>query len=122
VLIEVRRWWPEGGIVRHILVIEDDAATRDVLAAALDTSGYEAVLASDLGSAWEELQAGERPVAVLCDTQVDVRELMGRMRSDPALLGIPVFLVSKPFDSVDAIEQLVERMRSPVPSFAPRPD
>jgi len=105
--------------MRHILVIQEDPAIRRVLRSALQTNGYDAIMASDLESAWEKL-ISHKPVAVLCDTETpgtNAGELTRRMRAEPDLQDIPVILLRKPFDSLEAAD-VTDMVRSGLESQA----
>jgi len=84
-----------------LLVVEDDADTRDALATFLETRGYEVVLAADGAEALGRLAGGVTPVAVLIDLRMpvmDAGEFLSRKRSDPALAPIPVLLLTGAHD------------------------
>jgi DNA-binding NtrC family response regulator len=69
-----------------VLVVDDDEAIREVLAARLASWGYEVVLAAS-GAEAERLAAGERPAIVVSDVvmpDVSGLELLGRLKTgDP---------------------------------------
>lgn len=77
------RAWPRSGMRRqvhggellrqvaggYVLVIDDDAAIREVVAAVLESEGYAVRAASD-GRAGLSLAAAERPALVLLDVRM----------------------------------------------------
>jgi CheY-like chemotaxis protein len=79
-----------------LLVVEDDADTREVLVAALREAGY-AVLASDEGRKALELAGAMRPAAVVLDLTMpgmDGREFLARRREVPGVARTPVVVVT----------------------------
>ena|SRR5947208_1306299 len=70
-------------------------------------------------SAWRKL-ISHKPVAVLCDTEtpgINAGELTRRMRAEPNLQDIPVILLRKPFDSLEAAD-VTDMVRSGLESQA----
>ena len=95
---------------RTVLVADDDAMTRQVLATVLDLEEFEVVLAVDGDEAWAKLQE-DRPDAVVLDQMMPGRsgiEVLSAIRADEAMAGLPVVLLtaaqaaSLPADPVDA--------------------
>ena len=94
---------------RTVLVADDDAMTRQVLATVLDLEEFEVILAEDGEQALERLQ--ERlPDAVVLDHMMpglSGMEVLARLRADEATAGLPVVLLtaaqssSLPGDPVD---------------------
>src|SRR5262245_10592824 len=92
-----------------ILVVDDDAGNRDVLARRLSREGYEVRTAGDGEAALTVLQSpAERPVDLaLLDVMMpgmDCYELLRRMKGDAALRDIPVLMIS-------ALDQLASVVR-----------
>jgi two-component system, OmpR family, response regulator ResD len=94
---------------RPVLVIEDDTATREALAALLSGAGLR-VIASDEGRKALELAGATRPALVLLDLVtggMSGREFLERRAAVPALAGVPVVIVTgsseAPPRSADAV-------------------
>ena len=79
-----------------ILVVDDDAAQRDLLTRFLMREGFAVRTASD-GRAGLELARALRPRAILLDVmmpQMDGWSVLGALKADPALADIPVVMAS----------------------------
>jgi DNA-binding response OmpR family regulator len=79
-----------------ILVVEDDADTRDLLTDALRGDGFD-VIASDEGRKAIELATVLRPSVVLLDLAMagmDGRTFLDRRRAVPALARTPVVVIT----------------------------
>ena len=79
-----------------IVVVEDDAATRTLIATVLKRDGFE-VLASDNGADGLALVQANRPDLVISDIQMPVMDgfaMLQALRADPLLLSIPVILLT----------------------------
>jgi CheY-like chemotaxis protein len=79
-----------------ILVVDDEPAIREAVVELLASEGYRA---HGLGGGQEALEwvRRERPALVLVDLVMPVMngaELLGRLRADPALKGVPVVLMT----------------------------
>lgn len=83
---------------RHgVLLVEDDADTRDALLALLEGSGYEVTVADNGRRALAALRMGLRPCVILLDLAMPVMDGFAFRRSqldDPDLAAIPVLVVS----------------------------
>jgi CheY-like chemotaxis protein len=80
-----------------ILVVDDDADIREALREALALEGYRVAVAANGREAWEWLQSSAAPSLVLLDLMMPVMdggELLGLVRGDDRLRGIPVILVT----------------------------
>jgi CheY-like chemotaxis protein len=80
----------------RILVVEDNALSRELLCDWLETEGYEVASAADLKAAFEAVRS-HRPDAVLLDIQVgadDGLALAGWIRREPTFREIPVIAVT----------------------------
>jgi len=89
-----------------ILVVEDDAASREVIVALLAQAGLSAVAVSDAATALEWLE-GELPSVVLLDVMLpgmDGYELLRRLRESEAWAHLPVVVLTA-LDSETAIER-----------------
>jgi DNA-binding response OmpR family regulator len=85
---------PSPDVHRRVLVVDDDARTRDAVARLLGEEGYEAAVASD-GEEASSLLTSWRPDLVLTDLdmpRLDGRGLLQRVRS--MLPGTPVIILS----------------------------
>jgi CheY-like chemotaxis protein len=111
-----------------ILLVEDDDGIRESVSECLRMEGYDVALARNGADALAWLRQGRRPSVVLLDMVMPVMtgaELLASIRSDPALRGVPVVLMtaavqkdaaalqaeaflSKPFD-LDELLSTVER-------------
>ena len=81
----------------HVLLVEDDRDTRQMLAMGLQLQGYQVVKAPNGRVALGLLQAGPLPALVLLDRmmpEMDGLELLQRMGEDPRLADVPVVLLS----------------------------
>ncbi len=82
---------------RHVvLVVDDDAAQRDLMIRFLERQGFAARTASD-GKKGLELAKALRPRAVLLDVmmpQMDGWSVLGALKEDPELASIPVVMVT----------------------------
>ncbi len=88
----------------QVLIVDDDPDIREALSQALETEGYRVSLAVNGRDAWEKLHSGPPPDLILLDLMMPIMngvEFLAALRSDPALHGLPVILVSA-FDSVAA--------------------
>ncbi len=110
------------------LVVEDEPAILRLVTMVVQDLGFQVIAVSDAEAALEAI-AREKPQVVLTDVRLpgmDGVELARRIRSDPALAGVPVLLMSaygeppdhdgdgflsKPFD----LDQLIEFLRRHLP-------
>jgi PAS domain S-box-containing protein len=89
-----------------ILVVEDDAASREVVVELLAQNGLPAVAVADGQAALEWLE-GELPSVVLLDLmmpRLDGYEVLTRMRADPRLAELPVVVMTA-FDSDEEVHR-----------------
>jgi CheY-like chemotaxis protein len=80
----------------QVLVVDDEYTIRDFLCLVLEEEGYQVSSASNGGEAMDMLAAAT-PDLVLLDVMMPVldgREVLRRMRADPALRGVPVLVMS----------------------------
>ncbi|GBD13285.1 Sporulation initiation phosphotransferase F [bacterium HR24] len=110
------------------LVVEDEPAILRLVTMVVQDLGFQVIAVPDAEAALEAI-AREKPQVVLTDVRLpgmDGVELARRIRSDPALAGVPVLLMSaygeprdhdgdgflsKPFD----LDQLIEFLRRHLP-------
>jgi len=125
---------------KTILVVDDDADIREIIAFALDNYGYPTVAVRDGSSALAWLRTNPEPSLILLDLMMPELGGIGFMeayRANPALHRIPVVVMSgdgnaeqvasrlgasgclkKPMD----LDQLVAAVERWVPSNSPRPE
>lgn len=81
----------------QILVVDDDADTRDALAALLELHGYSAVLAANGADGLTKLRTGLRPCLILLDLMMPEKngfQFRVEQVVDPVLANIPVVIYS----------------------------
>jgi two-component system, cell cycle response regulator DivK len=79
-----------------ILIVEDNADSRDMLTTVLAAEGYEVITAED-GRAGLELALAEHPNIILTDIQMpnlDGVEMIRHLRSMPAVAEVPVLVMT----------------------------
>jgi CheY-like chemotaxis protein len=82
---------------RRVLIVDDDANERELLAGLLGMNGCDCAIATDGADALERLAAGGRPDVVLLDMAMprcDGPETLRRIRADARFSALPVFSVS----------------------------
>jgi class 3 adenylate cyclase len=92
-----------------VLVVDDDAANRDVLARRLDRLGY-AVREAENGREALEVMAAEPVDLVLLDLnmpELDGYGVLERRHADPALRDIPAIMISASAD-IDSVVRCIE--------------
>lgn len=90
----------------QILVVEDEAAIRDMLCFTLQTAGYEVLQAANAEEAWRILQR-EAPDLVLLDWMLPGTsgiQLLQRLRHNGALAGMPVIMLTAKGAEQDQVE------------------
>jgi class 3 adenylate cyclase/ActR/RegA family two-component response regulator len=95
-----------------ILVVDDDAGNRDLLARRLAREGYDARMAADDQATLEALRdpASAAVDVVLLDVMMpglDGYEVLRRMKGDPTLRDIPVLMISA-LDQVESVARCIE--------------
>jgi CheY-like chemotaxis protein len=81
----------------QVLVVDDDDATRAVVALALRQTGYEVALAANGREALDLLRQGPRQALILLDLLMPVMDgwrFLEEQRGDPRLADIPVIVLS----------------------------
>jgi PAS domain S-box-containing protein len=129
---------PIAGGTETVLIVEDDAAVRAVVADQLTALGYTVLLAGDAASAWQMLEGGARPDLLFTDVvmpgSLSSPELVRKARERMPALGVlftsgytqnaivhggrldaGVELLSKPYRR----EELAQRIRAILDSRAP---
>lgn len=79
-----------------IVLMEDDAATRMLVASVLKKDGYD-VMSADNGAEGLELVRAHKPDLVISDIQMPVMDgftMLQHLRNDPALEAMPVILLT----------------------------
>lgn len=80
----------------HILCVDDDEHTRQLLRDLCEASGYRVSVAEDGVEAWEKIQK-EPPDLVLLDLMMPRRDgfsVLGSVRESPALADLPVIILT----------------------------
>ena len=88
--------WYTGGMVKRILVVEDEAAMRSLLRTALTDAGFEVLEASD-GEQGLAVAEAERPSLILLDiimTKMDGITMLKMMRARRWGKKIPVIILT----------------------------
>jgi CheY-like chemotaxis protein len=94
--------------VNHILVVDDDAAIRDVVADILQMSDYVVKTAANGAEALDQVRA-EQPAAVLLDLMMPVMdgwEFLRRCRECTPCASVPVVVMSAAHDAAEAASVL----------------
>ena len=80
-----------------VLIVEDDADLRDMMAQLLNLEGFNAATAANGREALEYLQESDRPDVILLDLMMPVMdgwEFRRRQQADPSVSGVPVIVLS----------------------------
>ncbi len=78
-----------------ILVVDDDAAVRDVLTSFFEKEGHEVLQAASVAEAWDALD--QEPQAIFADVDMPAEtgvDLVFRLRQHPAHADLPVAFVT----------------------------
>ncbi len=93
----------------RILIAEDDATSRIVLATVLTKDGYDVTATDDGGAAWEVLQKPDSPRLAILDLMmpgIDGLELVRRVRAIPSVAPPYLIIVSTKSEKSDVIAAL----------------
>jgi CheY-like chemotaxis protein len=80
-----------------VLIVEDDADLRDMMAQLLMLEGYQTETASNGREALQYLENGDRPDLILLDLMMPIMdgwEFRRRQMGDPRLSSVPVVVLS----------------------------
>ena len=92
----------------HILVVDDDAAIRDVVVDILEMSDYRVMTASNGAEALEQVQRAQ-PAAVLLDLMMPIMdgwEFLRRCRGLEGCGKVPIVVMSAAHDAATTADQL----------------
>jgi len=106
------------GTSRHpVLIVEDNAETRDILQRVLAIRGYASVGLEDASQALARLRDGQQVSAIILDIHLpgmDGRAFLRELRADPELAGLPVVAFSADHAEVqDVVAQVRKGTDSP---------
>jgi DNA-binding response OmpR family regulator len=93
----------------RILIAEDDATSRIVLATVLTKDGYDVTATDDGGAAWEVLQRPDAPRLAILDLMmpgIDGLDLVRRVRAIPSTAPPYLIIVSTKSEKADVISAL----------------
>jgi DNA-binding response OmpR family regulator len=93
----------------RILIAEDDATSRIVLATVLTKDGYDVTATDDGGAAWEVLKKPNAPRLAILDLMmpgIDGLELVRRVRAIPSAAPPYLIIVSTKSEKADVISAL----------------
>jgi CheY-like chemotaxis protein len=82
---------------RPVLIVEDDADLREMMAQLLALEGYVATTVANGLEALEYLERGDKPNVILLDLMMPVMdgwEFRRQQQSDPAVAHVPVIILS----------------------------
>src|SRR5213593_2710780 len=102
---------------RPVLIVEDDADLREMMAQLVALEGYEAHTASNGREALDYLRHSQRPELILLDLMMPVMdgwEFRREQRKDPAIADVPVVVLSALDPSRGADIGAVEFLKKPL--------
>ena len=95
--------------MKRVLVVEDEASIREMVALNLKMAGWEVVEAPSAERALELMHSGERCDAALLDIMLpgeDGLEILSRVRKNPATEKTPVIMVTAKTTEIDKVRGL----------------
>lgn len=88
----------------RVLVVEDDARSRELLGLVLSSAGHDTVTVATVAQAWASLRAAP-PDLLLTDLRIgsatDGLELVAGVRADPGLTDLPIIALTGVTGSAD---------------------
>ena len=81
----------------RILVVDDEADIRELLARLLERKGYSVVSASNGAEALQELRSSSAPCVILLDLMMPVMDgfqFRAEQQSDPAIASVPIVVIT----------------------------
>ncbi len=94
--------------MQSVLVVEDDSATRQLLATCLQLEGYSVATAANGAEGLEKMRR-RRPCLVLLDLMMPVmngEQFRSAQLDDPALASVPVVCISAVYDAGERAARL----------------
>jgi CheY-like chemotaxis protein len=85
----------------RVLLVEDDALTREALAYILEVEGYGVATAKDGKQGLKVLRSFPRPFVVLLDLDLPIvngQEFLQRQKQDSEIANIPVVVITAAFE------------------------
>ena len=103
----------------HLLVVDDSALHREMLAGRLAPLGYTFDLAPDGASALEQLERGSYDALLLDVTlpKIEGQSVLERIRSDGRFEDLPILMLT----TIDATRNAVECLAAGAADFVPQP-
>jgi len=113
----VRKAPEEGG--GRVLIVEDNAANRDLLRRRLEKEGHQVWQAENGVQALEKLSAGQFDLLLLdvLMPEMDGFEVLARVKQNPRLEGLPVIMIS----ALDEIQSVVRCIEMGAEDYLPKP-
>jgi CheY-like chemotaxis protein len=99
---------PNNPAFGRVLLVEDDASLRKIIAELLGDEGYLVDCAAHGQEALDHLERGPLPCAILLDLSMPVMngfEFRRRQRANPAWASIPVVVMSALADTVGSLPE-----------------
>lgn len=97
--------WPKAGTTDEVLIVDDDASIRTMLAYVFDDAGFSVVEAADGSEALEVLRT-EQPALVVLDLmmpEIDGVEVLRICRAEGLIDGTRILVLTAKTDPQDAV-------------------